>query len=64
MTLADDQKMIQAFTPHGSDETFGECVGPRRPHRRLDHPSEHRTTGHAGSSTPLRTSSGDQYSVD
>src|ERR1035437_10715878 len=38
MPLADDQNVIQAFTPHGADETFSECVGPRRPYRRLDHP--------------------------
>jgi hypothetical protein len=30
MTLAEDQKMIEAFTAHGADETFGERVGPRR----------------------------------
>src|SRR6266487_451584 len=37
MSLADDQEMVEAFTAHGADETFGEPVGPWRPYRRLDH---------------------------
>src|SRR5664279_291338 len=38
MPLADDQKKVEAFTPYGADETFGERVGPWRPYRCLDHP--------------------------
>jgi hypothetical protein len=38
MALVDDQKVVQAFTAHGPDKTFGECVGPWRPYGRLDHP--------------------------
>ena len=38
MSLVDDQEMVEAFTAYGADETFGECVGPWRPYRRLDHP--------------------------
>src|SRR5664279_3522806 len=38
MPLVDDQKMIEAFTPYGADESFGERVGPWRPYRRPDHP--------------------------
>ena len=36
--LVDDQQVIQPFPADGADESFGELVRPRRPHRRANHP--------------------------
>ena len=36
--LVDDQQVIQPFPADGADESFGERVRPRRPHRRANHP--------------------------
>ena len=40
--LVDDQQVIQTFPADGADESFGERVRPRRPHRRADHPGADR----------------------
>ena len=36
MALVDDQDAVEEFAADGADEAFGDRVGPRRPHRRLD----------------------------
>ena len=36
MSLVDDQDAVEEFAADGADEAFGDGVGPRRPHGRLD----------------------------
>jgi hypothetical protein len=36
--LVDDQQTVEKFAADGADEAFGDRVGPRCPHRRLDDP--------------------------
>ena len=36
MSLVDDQDGVEEFAADGADESFGDGVGPRRPHRRPD----------------------------
>ena len=36
--LVDDQGAVEEFAADAADEAFGDRVGPRRPHRRLDDP--------------------------
>jgi hypothetical protein len=47
--LVDDQQTVEKFAADGADEAFGDRVGPRCPHRRLDDPDvnrgEHRVEG-------------------
>jgi hypothetical protein len=46
MPLVDDQDAVEELAADGAPEPFGDRVGPRRPHRRLDDPDidrgEHR----------------------
>ena len=39
--LVDDQGAVEEFAADAFDEAFGDRVGPRRPHRRLDDPDVH-----------------------
>jgi hypothetical protein len=38
VSLVDDQDAVEEFAADGADEAFGDGVGPRRPHGRLDDP--------------------------
>ena len=38
VSLVDDQDAVEEFATNRADEAFGDRVGPRRPHRRLDDP--------------------------
>jgi hypothetical protein len=36
VSLVDDQETVEEFAAEGADEAFGDGVGPRSSHRRLD----------------------------
>jgi hypothetical protein len=37
VTLVSDEQPVQAFDPHGANESLGECVRARCSDRRIDH---------------------------
>jgi hypothetical protein len=39
MSTTEDEHPVQTFTPDGSDEALGECVGPWSPERSADGPN-------------------------
>ena len=38
MVCREGNQVIHAFPPQRADEPLAECIGLRRPHRRLEHP--------------------------